>query len=85
VNPDRDLPPMRKGRVIACYVLLYGIYLVLSTIVIGSLGFTGAIPWSAQVAVCLPVALVAWIAGARLLRPWYRPAPKREQWTEDKL
>ncbi len=21
----------------------------------------------------------------RYLRPWYRPAPKREQWTEDKL
>lgn len=74
--------PIRRSRVIGTYLVA-----VVVSIVVGVI--TGPLfdpmPFWLQYLVSIPIA-IAIIAGTfRVLRPWYRPAPKVAQWTEDRL
>lgn len=81
-----DRHPIVWRRAIIAGIGIYAAVLVvavaLQVFVLDPLG----VPELAQV---LCGALIAgiglWVVFPRYLRPWYRPAPKREQWTEDRL
>lgn len=67
---------------VGVYAACVAVGVALELLLLGPLGT----PYVVRVLVGVAIGAVGlYVVLPRYLRPWYRPAPKQEQWTEDRL